>query len=66
VASTTARRACVRTTHYHENYYDAFAHDPDGHNIEPSATRPMEGLAKYGQCRPAALLVPMLCPRSPR
>jgi len=21
-------------THYHENYYAAYAHDPDGHNIE--------------------------------
>lgn len=26
--------------HYHENYYGAFVHDPDGHNIETVSHKP--------------------------
>jgi hypothetical protein len=26
--------------HYHENYYGAFVHDPDGNNIEAVCQKP--------------------------
>lgn len=33
-AGGTDNGAPGRRPHYHENYYGAFVHDPDGHNIE--------------------------------
>jgi predicted lactoylglutathione lyase len=28
--------------HYHEHYYGAFVHDPDGHNIEACCHEPVK------------------------
>lgn len=30
-------------THYHEHYYGAFVHDPDGHNVEACCHEPFLG-----------------------